>query len=92
MEAALNAEDRKHIEKNIRQKYVRVSESPEGLFKYPTGQAGIKALKYDPGIIQHLPEAILASYCGVGNPFSLGPVHEGETVLDTGWWRWLCKF
>jgi ubiquinone/menaquinone biosynthesis C-methylase UbiE len=30
------------------------------------------------------PEALLESFCGVGNPFSLGPVHPGEMVLDLG--------
>jgi len=84
METKLSVEDRKRIEESIGQKYARVSESPDGFFTYPTGQAGIKALKYDPKIIQNLPETVLASYCGVGNPFSLGPVHEGEAVLDIG--------
>jgi len=84
MEANLSAADRKCIEESIRQKYSKVSESPDGFFTYPTGQVGIKALKYDPKIIQNLPETVLASYCGVGNPFSLGPIHEGETVLDIG--------
>ena len=84
METKLSVEDRKCIEESIGQKYARVSESPDGFFTYPTGQAGIKALKYDPKIIQNLPETVLASYCGVGNPFSLGPVHEGEAVLDIG--------
>jgi ubiquinone/menaquinone biosynthesis C-methylase UbiE len=26
----------------------------------------------------------VASYCGVGNPFSLSPLHPGEKVLDIG--------
>jgi ubiquinone/menaquinone biosynthesis C-methylase UbiE len=26
----------------------------------------------------------VSSYCGVGNPFSLGPINRGETVLDIG--------
>lgn len=84
METKLSSEDRKCIAESIRQKYAGVSENPEGLFTYPTGQAGVKALKYDPKIIQNLPETVLASYCGVGNPFSLGPVHRGEIVLDIG--------
>jgi ubiquinone/menaquinone biosynthesis C-methylase UbiE len=41
-------------------------------------------LKYDSEIIQALPEAVGASYCGVGNPFILGPIREGEAVLDIG--------
>ena len=61
MEAKLSAEDRKCIEESIAQKYARVSESPDGFFRYPTGRAGIKALKYDPRIIQRLPETVLAS-------------------------------
>jgi len=84
MEPKLSSKDRKRIEESIRQKYARVSESLEGLFTYPSGRAGIEALKYDPEIIRALPETVLASYCGVGNPFSLGPIHKGETVLDIG--------
>jgi ubiquinone/menaquinone biosynthesis C-methylase UbiE len=41
-------------------------------------------LNYDLKITQALPEAVGASYCGVGNPFILGPIREGEAVLDIG--------
>ena len=84
METELTSQDRKRIEESIRGKYANVAVSPEGLFKYPTGLAGLKALDYDPEIIQDLPEALSASYCGVGNPFSLGAILEGEAVLDIG--------
>jgi ubiquinone/menaquinone biosynthesis C-methylase UbiE len=43
-----------------------------------------KALYYDPELIQALPDTVAASYCGVGNPFTLGPIREGEAVLDIG--------
>ena len=84
MEIKLTIKDRKRIKESIHQKYAKVSDSPEGLFRYPTGRAGLEALNYDPEIIQALPEAAVASYCGVGNPFTLGPLHEGESVLDIG--------
>jgi len=84
METKLTIEDRNRIQETIHQKYARVSESPEGHFRYTTGRAGLEALNYDPEIIQALPETAIASYCGVGNPFTLGPVHEGESVLDIG--------
>jgi SAM-dependent methyltransferase len=84
METKLTIEDRKRIKESIHQKYAKVSDSPDGFFRYPTGRAGLEALNYDPEIIQALPEAAVASYCGVGNPFTLGPVHEGESVLDIG--------
>lgn len=84
MKPPLTTEEKQTIEKGIRQKYAKVSESPEGLFKYPTGRAALKTLRYDPQIISTLPEETLDSYCGVGNPFSLGPIHPGESVLDIG--------
>jgi SAM-dependent methyltransferase len=84
VEIQLTSQDKKRIEESIRGKYAKVAMSPEGLFKYPTGLAGLKALNYNPEIIQALPEAISASYCGVGNPLILGPIREGEAVLDIG--------
>ncbi len=84
MEIQLTSKDKKRIETSILGKYAKVAISPENLFKYPTGLAGLKALNYDPEIIQTLPEAVSASYCGVGNPFMLGQINEGEAVLDIG--------
>jgi arsenite methyltransferase len=77
-------EDKKSIEEGIRRKFAKVASMSQGLFKYPTGRAGLEALKYDLSIIDTLPQGAVDSYCGVGNPFSLGPIHEGETVLDVG--------
>jgi SAM-dependent methyltransferase len=80
----LTTEDKKRIEESIRQKYTKVSVSPGGLFQYPTGRAALEALNYDSEVIQALPDSAMASYCGVGNPFTLEPIHEGEAVLDIG--------
>jgi SAM-dependent methyltransferase len=80
----LTTRDRKRIEQSIRQKYAEFSSSPEGKFNYPTGQAGIEGLNYDPEVIRELPDKVMATYCGVGNPFSLGPINRGESVLDIG--------
>jgi SAM-dependent methyltransferase len=84
MELKLTTEDRGRIEESIRQKYIKVAISPEGNFQYPIGRAGLEALAYDKEIIQNLPDDAVESYCGVGNPFTLGPIQEGETVLDIG--------
>jgi arsenite methyltransferase len=80
----LTVQDRQRIDRGIRGKYVKVAVSPEGLFRYPTGRAGLEALHYDPKLIQNLPPPVAEAYCGVGNPFSLGPVRPGEAVLDVG--------
>lgn len=84
MESKFSQEDRKRIKEGIAGKYRKVAGSPEGSFKYPTGWAGLEGQGYDREILRALPKEVLASYCGVGNPFSLGPIHKGETVLDVG--------
>jgi arsenite methyltransferase len=84
MEVDLNIQEKQKIEEGLREKYRKVAVSPEGQFRYPIGRAGLEALKYDPEILRNLPEAVSATYCGVGNPFSLGPISQGETVLDVG--------
>ncbi len=72
------------IREAVRKKYVEVAQSAEGKFAYPTGRQGALALGYDPSIVESLPGDLLASFCGVGNPFVLGPINRGETVLDVG--------
>jgi len=84
VENELTRQDQQRIEEGIRQKYLKAAASPEGLFRYPTGRAGLEALGYAPDMVRDLPEAVSASYCGVGNPFILGPIHEGEAILDIG--------
>ena len=39
---------------------------------------------YDPVFIQEAPPSCLKSFCGVGNPFSLGEIESGNNVLDIG--------
>ena len=84
MEPQLNKEELIKIQEGIRDKFSKVAVSPEGLFKYPTGKKGLQKLEYDEDLIEKLPDEVVASYCGVGNPFSLGEIHQGEVVLDVG--------
>ena len=84
MENELTAQDKQRIEESIRGKYLKVAASPEGLFRYPTGRAGLEALDYAMDMVRDLPEPVAAAYCGVGNPFTSGPIREGEAVLDIG--------
>jgi len=81
---SITAEDRRRIEESIRQKYMKVAVNPGGNFRYPTGEAGLKGQNYSSEILRKLPRDALASYCGVGNPFTLGPINQGEAVLDLG--------
>jgi SAM-dependent methyltransferase len=84
METQFTPQDKKWIQNTIRETYSKAAKGPKGLFSYPTGHEGLKVLKYDPEILQSIPPEVAASYCGVGNPFTLGPIHEGDVVLDVG--------
>jgi SAM-dependent methyltransferase len=41
-------------------------------------------LEYDPAEFDDLPASVTESFCGVGNPFSMGEPLPGQTVLDLG--------
>ncbi len=84
METQFTVKDKKWIQKTIWKTYSKAAENPDGLFRYPTGHEGLKTLKYDPELLQALPAEVAASYCGVGNPFTLGSVDKGDEVLDVG--------
>ncbi len=84
MDSQITIDDLKKIEAGINEKYANVAKSPEGQFKYPTGKKGLEALQYDNTLIDKLPDIVASSYCGVGNPFSLGKINRGEQILDIG--------
>jgi arsenite methyltransferase len=84
MDPQITRDDLKQIEAGIREKYTNVAKSPEGQFTYPTGKKGLEMLHYDKALLDQLPEAVAAAYCGVGNPFSLGKINPGEQILDIG--------
>ena len=84
MESQIAIDDLKKIEAGIREKYAKVAQNPDGRFKYPTGKKGLEALNYENSLIEKLPDAVVSSYCGVGNPFCLGKPNPGEKILDIG--------
>lgn len=84
MKNAFTDEDRKKIGEGIRQRYAKAAQNPEGHFRFPTGKAGLEALGYDQSVLRILPDEVLASYCGVGQPFILDQIKRGESVLDIG--------
>lgn len=67
----------------IQKTYTDVSTSPDQEFIFPTGREWAEDLGYPPELAQ-VPEATVRSFAGVANPFSLGPIEAGATVLDLG--------
>ena len=84
MGTLFTVDDKVQIKKDIENKYQRVADTPRGQFKYPTGREALERLGYDPAILETLPESVADSYCGTGNPFSLGKIETGERILDFG--------
>ncbi len=84
MTAGLNNEQQRKIVTGIRKKYRQVAVNPDGQFSYPTGRAGLEALGYKRQWTDRLPEQVAGAYCGVGNPFLLGTIRQGDSVLDIG--------
>src|SRR5258708_4191979 len=65
--------------------YGRVAAEPEGEFHFHRLPAyAAEFLGYDARELADLPPDCTASFAGVGNPLVIGPIREGETVLDIG--------
>ena len=64
--------------------YAELALHPEKKFGWGKGKANARALGYDPAWLTRLPSAIWESAAAVGNPFAIGPIHPGATVIDLG--------
>lgn len=51
---------------------------------FPIGPESAKAVGYPEEWVDSFPPEVTEAFAGVGNPFSLGPMHPGERVLDVG--------
>ena len=72
------------LRRDIQEKYTEVATSPELEFHFHHGRPLAKILEYSDDLLEGLPESAVESFAGVGNPFSLGKIAPGETVLDIG--------
>ncbi len=64
--------------------YTAVAETPDSPFHFPVGDAACRQLGYPPALTAPLPEALLASFAGVGYPFRAAAIQAGDRVLDIG--------
>ena len=72
------------MEEDIQCLYTRLALHPEQEFGWGRGKENARRLGYDDEWLKRLPEVIWESSAAVGNPFSIGPIHPGETVIDLG--------
>jgi SAM-dependent methyltransferase len=72
------------LRSEIRKTYTEVSTEQDRDFIFPTGRAWAEDLDYPQPELSRIPDASVASFAGVANPFSLGRIEPGQTVLDLG--------
>lgn len=68
----------------IQEEYTEVAVCPTKGFHFHTGRTVTDRLGYNREAIAALPEPVVESFAGVGNPFALGRLNPGETVVDVG--------
>ena len=78
------ASRRDDLRATVIDRFRRVATAPDQERKFPVGPESAKKLGYEPAEIAALPSAVTESFCGVGNPFSIGEPQPGQTVLDLG--------
>ena len=68
----------------VTEKYTEIANEPEKGAHFHTGKSLAMMVGYPESIIDSLPAGTVQSFAGTGNPFSMGELKPGETVLDLG--------
>jgi SAM-dependent methyltransferase len=76
--------DVERLREAIREEYATVATHPEQGFHFHTGRPLARLLGYPDEWLRGIPERTVASFAGTGNPFSLGALRAGESVVDVG--------
>ncbi len=68
----------------IQDEYIEVATHPSKGFHFHTGRPLARRLDYPADLLAALPDPVVESFAGVGNPFAWGEPAPGESVLDLG--------
>ncbi|MCG6658171.1 methyltransferase domain-containing protein [Halomonas campisalis] len=75
---------RQQIAAAVQEMYTTVADAPDSPFHFPVGRAACQRLGYPETLTADLPDALLASFAGVGYPFRAQAIQPGDRVLDIG--------
>ena len=78
------AVDLGELRKAIQHEYGLVADHPEHGFHFLVGRSLAQLLGYREDWLTGIPEPTIASFAGTGNPFSVGALHAGESIVDIG--------
>jgi arsenite methyltransferase len=68
----------------IKKEYSNVAKFPNKGYHFHAGCTAADRIGYDPALYTTIPKENIESFCGKGNPFTLGPINEGDSVVDVG--------
>lgn len=68
----------------IAREYTDVAEDPARGYHFHTGRPALATNGYRSEWLEGIPEDVIASFAGMGNPFAMGMPREAEYVLDVG--------
>jgi arsenite methyltransferase len=76
--------DLEQLRQAIQHEYEEVAATPDKGFHFHVGRVLAERLGYPMDDVDQLPESVVESFAGVGNPFALGRLKPGEVVADLG--------
>ncbi len=76
--------DISYLRAAVQEEYAEVAENPGKGIHFHTGRTLAEILEYPASQLESLPESVIESLAGTGNPFSLGEIRPGERVVDIG--------
>lgn len=72
------------LREEIKREYTEVAQDPARGYHFNTGRKAAGVLDYQDSWIEGIPEAVLDSFAGTGNPFNTGEIVPGDHVVDVG--------
>lgn len=81
---AIVSNKREFILKAVADMYTDVARHPLKGFHFPTGRLACLFVGYPAAQLDRVPATAVESFAGVGYPFAVGAIREGDTVLDIG--------
>jgi arsenite methyltransferase len=81
---AIVSDKREFIFKAVADMYTDVARHPLKGFHFPTGRLACLFVGYPAALLDRVPGTAVESFAGVGYPFAVGAIREGDTVLDIG--------
>ena len=76
--------DLQELRQAISKEYEAVAKTPDKGFHFQTGRRLTGIVEYDSEWLEDIPEYVIESFAGTGNPFAIGTIVAGESVVDLG--------